>query len=65
MKKVEGLLVELRARHDPLAPHVSVARRQFSAVVEADSKSGKRSEREGRCSWQAACELGYRGSLSE
>jgi hypothetical protein len=63
LRETEAALEEMRADSDPLAVHIFVARRQYRNMP--DTKSGKRSEIAARLSWQTACELGYRGSLSE
>jgi hypothetical protein len=53
----------MRAEHDPLAAHIFVSRRQYRNVI--DTKSGKRREMNARLSFNAACELGFRGSFDE
>jgi hypothetical protein len=51
----------MQAESDPLAVHISSRRRQSRNMPE--TKSGKRNETAARISWQAACNLGFRGSL--
>ncbi len=63
IREVEQAVADMRANHDPLAVHIFTARRQYRAV--RDTKSGKRSEMNARLSFNAAVELGFRGSLSE
>lgn len=63
INQVETLLKSMRAEHDPLAVHIFVSRRQYRNV--RDTKSGKRSDIAARLSWEAACDLGFRGSLGE
>jgi hypothetical protein len=63
VREAEATLEEMRAESDPLAVHIFVSRRQYRNMQ--DTKSGKRSETAARMSWQAACTLGYRGSLGE
>jgi hypothetical protein len=53
----------MRAEHDPLASHIFVSRRQYRNMH--DTKGGKRHAMAARLSWQAACDLGFRGSLEE
>jgi hypothetical protein len=53
----------MRAEPDPLAVHIFVARRQYRNM--SDTKGGKRHATAARLSWQAACGLGFRGSLEE
>ncbi len=65
IREVDAALEEMRSEHDPLAVHIFIARRNYRATAENDTKSGKRSEREARDSWKRACELGFRGDLSE
>jgi hypothetical protein len=54
VREAEAALEEMRAESDPLAVHIFVSRRQYRNMP--DTKSG---------SWQAACNLGFRGSLGE
>lgn len=61
--EAETALAEMRADRDPLAVPIFVSRRQYRNTP--DTKSGKRSEVVARMSWQAACTLGFRGSLGE
>lgn len=61
--EAEAAMEEMRGESDPLAVHIFVSRRQYRNMP--DTKSGKRSETAARLSWQAACELGFRGSLGE
>lgn len=63
IQEAEAALEEMRSESDPLAVHIFVSRRQYRNL--ADTKSGKRHEREARSSWQTACELGFRGTLGE
>jgi hypothetical protein len=63
LHETEAALEEMRAESDPLAVHIFVSRRQYRNMP--DTKSGKRSETAARLSWQAACSLGFRGSLGE
>ena len=60
---VKPALKEMRSEQDPLAGHIFVSRRQFRETH--DTKSGKRREINARLSWQQACELGFRGDLTE
>jgi hypothetical protein len=60
---VENEVAALKAEHDPLASHIFVSRRQYRNAD--DTKSGKRREMTARLSFNAACELGFRGSLEE
>jgi hypothetical protein len=53
----------MKAERDPLASHIFVSRRHYQNVN--DTKSGKRHEMNARLSFDAACELGFRGSLDE
>ena len=53
----------MEAEHDPLAVHIFLARRRYRNLE--GGKSGKKHEREARLSWETACELGFRGNLSE
>lgn len=63
IRAVEMVLKMMHAEHDPLAVHIFLSRRQYRNVP--DTKSGKRSDVAARLSWQAACDLGFRGSLGE
>ena len=63
VREVEVALDEMRAEHDPLAVHIFVSRRSYRNI--ADTKSGKRRNVSARLSWDAACALGFRGSLGE
>jgi hypothetical protein len=56
-------LEEARAEPDPLAMHIFASRRQYRQMP--DTKSGKRTQTAARLSWQAACDLAFRGSLEE
>jgi hypothetical protein len=58
-----GAIEEMRSEQDPLASQIFVARRDYQTT--SDTKSGKRHERVARMSWQKACNLGFRGQLSE
>jgi hypothetical protein len=53
----------MKAEHDPLASHIFISRREYRTAI--DTKSGKRREVAARLSYQAACELGFQGSLHE
>jgi hypothetical protein len=53
----------MRAEHDPLALHIFISRRQYRNMP--DVKSGKRRAVAAQLSWQAACGLGFRGTLAE
>jgi hypothetical protein len=63
IRDVESELAEMKAEHDPLASHIFVSRRNYRNVN--DTKSGKHREMMARLSFNAACELGFRGSLDE
>jgi hypothetical protein len=63
VREVEAALDEMRAEHDPLAVHIFISRRNYRKI--ADTKSRKRSGMSARLSWDAACALGFRGSLGE
>lgn len=63
IQETESILKSMRAEHDPLAVHIFVSRRHYRNTPE--TKSGKRTENVARFTWQAACELGFRGSLGE
>jgi hypothetical protein len=63
IQEAEAAVEEMRAEPDPLAVHIFVSRRQYRNMP--DTKNGKRSETAARLIWQAACELGFRGSLGE
>ena len=63
IRDVESELSAMKAEHDPLASHIFVARRNYRNVN--DTKSGKRRETMALSSFNAACELGFRGSLDE
>jgi hypothetical protein len=65
MQNVGAILEEMRAEHDPLASHIFLARRRFGKVLDSDTKSGKRSEREAYFSWKEACKIGFCGDLGE
>ena len=60
---VETELVAMKTEHDPLASHIFVSRRNYRNAH--DTKGGKRRELNARLSFDAACELGFRGSLDE
>ena len=60
---VEALVADLQTHRDPLASHIYTARRAYRSL--RDTKSGKRHANSARISWQRACELGFRGSLTE
>jgi hypothetical protein len=59
----ESELAAMKTEYDPLASHIFVSRRDYRNVN--DTKSGKRREMNARLSFNAACELGFRGSLDE
>jgi hypothetical protein len=63
IRKVEAVVETMRAEHDPLASHIFVSRRHYRNAK--DTKGGKRREINARLSFNAACELGFRGSLGE
>ena len=63
IRDVETMLEEMRAESGPLAVHIFVSRRQYRNMP--DTKSGSRREIAARLTWQTACELGFRGTLSE
>ena len=63
IRDVKSELAAMKAEHDPLASHIFVSRRNYRNVN--DTKSGKRRETMARLSFNAACELGFRGSLDE
>jgi hypothetical protein len=60
---VESELAAMEAEHDPLASHIFVSRRHYRNAH--DTKGGKRREINARLSFNAACELGFRGTLGE
>ena len=62
-REVNAAIEEMRREHDPLASHIFVSRRNYRNVD--DTKSGKRQHLSARLSWQQACDLGFRGDLSE
>ena len=61
--ELESAVAAMKAEHDPLASHIFASRRQYRTAN--DTKSGKRREVSARLSYNAACELGFRGSLDE
>lgn len=63
IKEIDAAVKEMRAEHDPLAVHIFMSRRSFRQA--RTLKSGKPQSMAARLSWQAACELGYRGDLRE
>ena len=63
IRDVESELAAMKAEHDPLASHIFVSRRHYRNVH--DTKSGKRRETMTQLSFNAACDLGFRGSLYE
>jgi septal ring factor EnvC (AmiA/AmiB activator) len=63
IRDVESELAAMKAEHDPLASHIFVSRRRYRTVD--DTKSGRRREMTAQLSFNAACELGFRGSLDE
>lgn len=60
---VETLVAEMQAHRDPLASHICAARRAYRNLQ--DTKSGKRHANSARLRWQRACELGFRGTLTD
>jgi hypothetical protein len=60
---VEAVVEIMRSEHDPLASHIFVSRRHYQNL--SDTKSGKRHAMLAQLSWQAACDLGFRGNLNE
>jgi hypothetical protein len=63
IREVEAVVETIRAEHDPLASHIFISRRHYRNVN--DTKGGKRREMNARLSFNAACELGFRGTLGE
>jgi hypothetical protein len=63
MRDVESELAAMKSEQDPLASHIFVSRRHYRNVQ--DTKSGKRRETMARLSFDAACDLGFQGSLDE
>ena len=63
IRDVETELAAMKAEHDPLASHIFISRRHYRSCN--DTKSGKRRETNAQLSFNAACELGFRGSLDE
>jgi hypothetical protein len=63
IREVEAVVETMRAEHDPLASHIFISRRNYRNAH--DTKGGKRRETSARLSFDAACELGFRGSLDE
>ena len=63
IRDVESELAAMKAEHDPLAPHIFVARRNYRNVN--DTKSGKRREMIARLSFNTVCQLGFHGGLDE
>ena len=61
--EVEAVVEKMQAEKDPLAVHIFVSRRSYRKVP--DTKSGKRCDTAARLSWPFACDLGFRGTLSE
>jgi hypothetical protein len=61
--EVEAELAAMKAERDPLASHIFFSRRQYRNAN--DTKSGKRREINARLSYNAACKLGFCGSLDE
>ena len=60
---MEAVVETMRAEHDPLAPHIFISRRHYRNS--ADTKGGTRREKNARLSFNAACDLGFLGSLDE
>ncbi len=63
ISEVEQSVAALKSEHDPLASHIFISRPEYRRVN--DTKSGKRREVAARLSYNAACELGFRGSLDQ
>ncbi len=63
VQEVQAVLDSMRAEHDALASHIYTSRRDYRKMQ--DTKSGKRRAVAARLSWQTACELGFRGTVSE
>ena len=63
IRDVESELAAMKAEQDPLASHIFVSRRHYRNVN--DTESGKRREMMTRLSFNAACDLGFRGGLDE
>jgi hypothetical protein len=63
IRDVESELATMKAEQDPLASHIFVARRHYRNAN--DTKGGKRRETNALLSFNAACELNFRGSLDE
>ena len=63
IRDVETELAAMKTEHDPLASHIFISRRRYRNA--SDTKGGKRREINARLSFDAACELGFRGSLDE
>ena len=63
IREVESEIAALRGEHDPLASHIFVSRRHYRRAT--DTKGGKRREVNARLTFNTACELGFRGSLTE
>ncbi len=63
IREVESAVAAMQAERDPLASHIFISRRHYRAAH--DTKSGKRREVAARITYNAACELGFRGSLDE
>lgn len=63
LRETEAALVEMWAESDPLAVHIFVSRRQYRRTP--DTKGGRRHETAARLSYQAACDLGFQGSLDD
>jgi hypothetical protein len=63
IREVEAVVEIMRSEHDPLASHICISRRHYRNAK--DTKGGKRREMNARLSFNAACELGFHGSLDE
>jgi hypothetical protein len=63
IRDVEAELAVMEAEHDPLASHIFISRRHYRNA--SDTKGGKRREMNARLNFNAACELGFRGSLGD
>ena len=63
IREVEAVVEIMRSEHDPLASHIFISRRHYRNAK--DTKGGKRREMNARLSFNAACELGFHGSLDE
>jgi hypothetical protein len=60
IQEADAALEEMRAEPDPLAVHIFVSLRQYRYMARHQGR--KRHAMAARLSWQAACELGFRGN---